>query len=278
MANSREFSAVVAKSRYSVGRFGIPFLLGAGALLACGSPADAPALVRLQQPILGGAVDTEHPEVMLLLNQAGFLCTGTVIHVEQQRAFLLTAAHCVTEEDEEGNGAGIALPPEEFLVVPGADFAESTTAFSVDAIHVEPDYDGTFAGDDIAVVRFFFGAEPAPSVIPPLLSNDDELGAGSDLLLVGYGQTETDPDNTRRRHVQRSIQDLDESLILYTQQDAKGACFGDSGGPALIDLDGEPRVAAIISGGVNEDDTGCAGGVGVAMRVSAYEDFIRGTF
>jgi secreted trypsin-like serine protease len=249
-------------------------MVGISALVACAHPADELTLHQTEQPILRGTLDREHPEVMLLAHRAGFLCTGTVIDVEERSGHLLTAAHCVTEEDEDGNL--VALDADDFLVVPGADFAESTTAYSVQAVRVAPGYDGLFALDDVAVVRFFFGSEPAPAAIPPLGASEDQLGVGSALVLVGYGQTEIDDANTQRRRVARSIVDLDDELIAYSQEDGKGACFGDSGGPAVVQVSGQARVAAVISGAVTDATGSCAGGTGVAMRVSAYEGFIEG--
>jgi secreted trypsin-like serine protease len=246
----------------------------AAALAACGNPADGLALSHLEQPILGGVVDDAHGAVMLLASREGFLCTGTVIHVERDMGYLLTAAHCVTEEAEGGPGV-VPLDARDFIVVPGADFAESTTAFSAQAISVEPTYDGSFAAD-VAVVRFFFGDQPAPAVIPALDASEDALAIDDALLLVGYGQTESDEANTERRRVERNVEELDRELVVYTQEDARGACFGDSGGPALVKVEGEERVAGVISGGVSDSDEGCAGGIGVAMRVSAYQSFIAG--
>jgi trypsin len=247
--------------------------LAASALSACGSPADELAIGSAQQKILGGVVDDDHSEVMLLVNRAGFLCTGTVIRAERQRAFLLTAAHCLTEEAARGGVTPIAA--DQFVVVPGVDFAESTSAFPVDAVSVEPNYDGSFAGNDIGIVRFFFGNAAAPKAIPPLAAADDKLAVNDGLLLVGYGQTEVDEDNTQRRRVERSVEALDAELVAYSQEDGDGACFGDSGGPGLIEVGGGERVAVVISGGVSDEDEGCAGGLGVATRVSGYESFIQ---
>src|SRR5688572_21695498 len=207
---------------------------------ACSGPDADAALAALHQPILRGELDSDHPEVMLLASQAGFLCTGTVIHVDGQSGFLLTAAHCVTEQGEDGL---VALPASDFSVIPGADFAEGTLEYPAQAVSVEPTYDGSFAAD-VAVVRFSFGRSAAPGVIEPLSSGEDQLALEDELLLVGFGQTDLDEGNTQRRRVEREVVALDEELVVYSQEDGKGACFGDSGGPVLVTLGGRERVAA----------------------------------
>lgn len=249
--------------------------VASAALVACGSSdaADAnAAFSQLGQPIIGGTLDTDHSAVMLLAHRSGFVCTGTVIHVAGQTAYLLTAAHCVTEEDDESET--VPLRATDFIVIPGDDFAESLSAFGVNQVAVEPRYEGGLAEHDIAIVRFSFGNAPVPRTIPPLLSVDDTLDVASPLLFVGFGQTETDEANTQRRQVERRIDALDGELVAYTQADARGTCFGDSGGPGLVEVDGEERVAAVISGGVDNAEDTCIGGFGVSTRVSAYEDFI----
>ncbi|HEU4579829.1 MAG TPA: trypsin-like serine protease [Polyangiaceae bacterium] len=245
--------------------------LALAALSACGSPDAGLALGHSEQAILRGQVDREHPQVLLLANQAGFLCTGTLIQVRQQTGFLLTAAHCVTEEDP----GATRLPPEQFVVLAGTDFRDSTDVFAVDEIRVHPGYDGSFAQNDIAVVRLDLGDSPPPTAIPPLSAEEDALAVNDRLLLVGYGQTEGDGENSLRRHVSREILDLDPQLVAYTQEDGKGTCFGDSGGPGLVSVRGQERVASVTSGGVDADER-CEGGFGVGMRVSAFSAFIEG--
>ncbi len=249
------------------------FAFCGSATLACGSPGSAPELGQLGEAILGGSVDEAHPEVMLLADAAGSLCTGTNIFSRDGSGFLLTAAHCVTEAAAVGPGV-VPVDADRFVVVPGTDFSEVDAVFPAEAVSVEPNYDGSFASDDVAIVRFAFGDGPEPGSIPALGANEDELAVDDGLLLVGYGQTELAGFNTERREVARSIGALEDELVGYSQEDGNGACFGDSGGPGLVEVDGEERVGMVISGGVAEAGDDCESGVGIAMRVSAYADFI----
>ena len=261
---------------------GIAIAFAAVVLAGCGAEPDAPAverapldLARAAQPIFGGELDADHPEVMFLFDlAAGAGCTGTNIRAADGSGFLLTAAHCVTEPDAQGNF--VPVDPGRLLVVPGEDFSESELVFFADQVSVEPGWDGSFAVDDIAVVRFALGNEPPPPTIEPLGLDDDDLGSGTDLLLVGYGTTDEGGLNTERRRVEREVLDADAELVAFSQEDGRGACFGDSGGPGLVELAGQERVALVISGGVSdEDEEACATGFTLGMRVSGYADFIQ---
>lgn len=244
--------------------------LAALVLSACSSSDSSLELGQNQEPILRGQLDREHPQVMLLANEAGFVCTGTLIDVLGHSGFLLTAAHCVTASDE----GATRLSPAQFEVIAGDDFLNGTSAFPVDAIRVHPGYDGSFAVDDVAIVRIDLGDATPPPVIPPLFAQEDTLRVNDRLLLVGYGQTEREEENSVRRQVARDIASLSDDFLVYSQEDGSGACFGDSGGPGLITLQGQERVAAVISGGVDSDER-CSGGLGISMRVSKYTGFIE---
>jgi secreted trypsin-like serine protease len=258
--------------------FTLTFAFAASSLVACTGgdhPLDTREKLELSsasQPIFGGQLDTDHPEVLFLFDLTGASCTGTNIRTEAGRGFLLTAAHCVTV-DVPGPGV-VPIDPERFVVVPGEDVAESEVFFAVEEIAVEPGYDGSAADDDIAVVRYFFGNDAAPPTLEPLTPADDDLEIGDDLLLVGYGLTEDGDFNTERRQVGRRLDDLNGDLIAFSQADGRGACFGDSGGPGLVEVDGEERVGLVISTGVSDSEIPCVDGFTLGMRVSAYADFI----
>lgn len=247
--------------------------------LACGegaAPLDDLVLSTVSQPILGGSLDRRHPEVMFLFDLAGSACTGTNIRSDDGSGFLLTAAHCVTV-DIPGPRVRV-IGPERFVVVTGEDVNESSEIFPAEAIAVEPGYDGTDAEDDIAIVRYFVGNRSAPPTIAPLTPGDDDVQIDDDLLLVGYGQTEDDRLNTERRSIARSVVELDDQLIAFSQADGRGACFGDSGGPGLVQVGGEERVGLVISTGVSNDPVPCIDGLTLGVRVSAHADFIQDVF
>jgi hypothetical protein len=175
--------------------------------------------------------------------------------------------------DVPGPGV-IPIDPERFVVVIGDDVGESDVFFPAEEIAIEPGYDGSAPEDDIAIVRYFFGDAAAPATIAPLSPDEDDLGISDELLLVGYGQTEDLGFNTQRRQLSRDIGDLDAELIAFSQEDGRGACFGDSGGPGLVGAGADERVGLVISTGFGSSGTPCIDGFTIGVRVSAYADFI----
>ncbi|HVZ75037.1 MAG TPA: MYXO-CTERM sorting domain-containing protein [Polyangia bacterium] len=257
-------------------RIALAFVCSGFAACAPGA-TDVGNVGEQQAPILGGAADTTDTAVMALIHQMGTsssaACTGTVIAKQGSSGILMTAGHCVvaTANGMVSQPVKVASPADLF-VIPGNDWQTAIASnqyFDVSAVQVHPSYDGTVNSFyDMALVRFV-GATNAMPTIPAMAPAEDKLTTGSAFTLVGYGETETNKDNSQRREVARTIETISDHQFEYNQTDIKGACSGDSGGPALVMTANGLRVGGVTSYG----DQSCMQ-IGVSVRVSPLNSFI----
>ncbi len=217
---------------------------------------EEPAEIEL--PIINGAIDTTHQAVVYVDAIPSF-CTGTIIHVSGNYAYVLTAAHCM----------GFVTPTR---VIQDDDVAcASEQPPTCDAIYpvedalANPYYNGQ--ANDFAMLKVS-GATPSTPVIPAMSPAQDNLSVGSQVDNVGYGLVTYPFGQTTERHHLAATLDMASVLLLRYSQTTGGPCAGDSGGPTLST--GVERVAGVISSG----DTGCEV-YGLSGRVSAvYDSFI----
>ena len=98
--------------------------------------------------------------------------------------------------------------------------------------------------------------------------------AGSKVRLVGYGQTtrKSGPNDgsETRRTVDTTLRALDGNLVRIGKT-GQQACDGDSGGPALLTVDGVETLVATDD--LAATDVNCAGG-DLYQRVDLHLDFI----
>jgi hypothetical protein len=233
--------------------------------------------------ILGGEPDSSHVSVLGIEHPIGnighALCTATVIEVKPESALLLTAAHCVTELDDNGEVLTPVTPINPKLLKATVGISHDADVrlgdyFAGGAIFIAPDYDG-FVGspNDVAVVRIA-GATGSLHAMTVAAVAPSAFGVGSAVTLVGFGQTENPDDSGNRRTTTQTVAWENTQFVGFDQTNGRGICSGDSGGPVLW-LDGAvPTVVAVnaIAAGTMKD--ACNKGA-TATRVNRFTSLIN---
>jgi secreted trypsin-like serine protease len=237
-------------------RFTCRALLLLPLLLGCAAETHAGTVEAVQSncgPIVGGHVDAGHLGVVALLDEGGNLaCSGSLIG-DVGGAIVLTAAHCLGEPI-----AGAVL---------GSDYTAPERFLPAQSQFPHPDFDRHTGAFDFGTVVLDGHVEATSWVALPSAA-DDGLAAGTRVDFVGYGTTNSATPNTKRREVAGTV-DAVTSLSFDYAQDAGGPCSGDSGGPALADIDGRSVLVGVTSSG---DETCRVNGT--SARVSAGLDFV----
>ena len=203
-------------------------------------PAGTEASER-QSPIVGGVIDTGDPAVVEFANG----CTAEVLspHV------LLTAAHCVTP----------APSKNDMVIFTGPDDSEPSGGMTVKVkeVHAHPDYNAkaSTSPHDVGIVIL-----QTPVTIKPLRINRSPLTTamkGQAVRIVGYGSTQANGANQgfgQRRQATSPLISFDNDWVNVGTSTAN-QCFGDSGGPAFMMIDGEETIVGVDSFGTDAGET-----------------------
>ena len=183
-----------------------------------------------QDYIIGGSeVDQSDPVAAstVALYDGKALCSGSLI----AENLVVTAAHCIPSDAK-------TLKVFFKLDISGA----GKSARVVDAV-VDPHYKGEEATgpdeNDIALLRFS-GKLPAAYSPATLLPASESLSNGETVTLAGYGITEAQTTQgagvLRKVNVTIAQANYGKTEVVLDQTDGKGACHGDSGGPAFVKM------------------------------------------
>jgi len=195
-------------------------------------------------------------------------CTASII----SDSLLVTAAHCLMS------------PAANLRVIFGTDLnTESRVTRDVVSYETTPlwpdrKYQPKNTGD-MAIVRFSGGLPPGfqPAAI---LTDATLLAADTSVLLAGYGIDDAAQKTGAGvlRYVETKIADpaYSETEMTVDQTTGKGACRGDSGGPAYVLVGKQWMLWGVTNGGVNDSKNNCTG-QGLYASIPAYKNWIAET-
>lgn len=230
----------------------LTFSTEASALIIGGS------LVNANDPIAASTVG-----LMIRTQEGTGGCTGSII----AKNLILTAAHCVVDKQKR------VLPAGNFQIVFGTNMQLPAPTITAWGVAVHGNYNGLNGIDKYDVALIAFDGELPNGYRPAkLIRQEDEPEIGEIVTLAGFGVTNGFNDTgsgTLRKADVRVLDFLGETEVMMDQRYGKGACRGDSGGPAFIKRGSEYHVFGVTSRGAQLcNDTG------IYTSVNAYADFI----
>ncbi len=255
--------------------------INAVTMMACSRPATQGSInsgldgdLSSQAGIIGGtdADGTEEfaPTVALLYDRAGrFLCTTSIL----SESLLVTAAHCLKNPAEN-----LVLVFGTHINAPNRELRD-VAAYAVSPLWAFRQDEMRNAGD-IAMVKFSGGL---PSGYKPaeLLTDVAALQDGGTVLLAGYGQSNAvaKSGSGQLRYVEVNILDrqFSETEVTLDQTQGRGACHGDSGGPAYVRVNGRLMLWGVTNRGIEVRPGPHCDETAVYASIPAYSQWLNQT-
>jgi secreted trypsin-like serine protease len=233
---------------------------------------------EIETRIIGGDASTEGswPSTVSFLSDNQF-CGGTLV----DRRWVVTGAHCLYDSSNK------LIPVEKMLVLAGSVFLNSGDMQKIMVTNAfpHPQYSNSGLDYDIAVLEL---ASDAQSPAVPMELNSVVPVPGVMATVVGWGVTDTTSTSVvnNLREVELPVISNEtcnapesyDGLITANMlcagypEGGKDACFGDSGGPMMVQTDGVWKLTGVVSFG---QDCALPDKYGVYMRITSFQNWIR---
>jgi len=224
--------------------------------------------------VVSGADSIAQSTVLLFDTQKGSICTGNVI----TQNLILTAAHCTQLHPEKIVAIFSTIMPQSMDDLKKMNWRRIVGGKTSEAW---PLLDESKEKDwgDIAILKFD-GALPAGYKAARLLSKKSSLRNGQSVTLAGFGITDgieqTETEALRKVNVKIADVNFSSTELLMDQRSGRGACHGDSGGPALIKVGSSDVLIGVTSRGEKDPGDTCLQ-FSIYTSVAAHLDWIKKT-